>query len=172
KGAMMYPLMVLAFATLVLCGMLMFLVPIFVDIFKQLGVDLPKLTQVVVAMSNLLKSYWYIIFPGVGFGIWAMLRFKKTEKGTRIWDRIRVKAPVGIGKVVLKVGMARFSRTLSTLIGSGVDIIRALEITGATSGNTLIEDALMVVRERVHQGIPIPVPLGEMALFPPMVSQS
>jgi len=171
KGAMMYPLMVLAFATLVLCGMLMFLVPIFVDIFKQLGGDLPKLTQIVVGMSNLLKSYWYIIFPGVGFGIWSLLRFKKTEKGTRIWDRIRVKAPVGIGKVVLKVGMARFSRTLSTLIGSGVDIIRALEITGATSGNTLIEDALIVVKERVHQGIPIAVPLGEMAIFPPMVSQ-
>jgi type IV pilus assembly protein PilC len=171
KGAMMYPLMVLAFATLVLCGMLMFLVPIFVDIFKQLGGDLPKLTQIVVGMSNLLKSYWYIIFPGAGLGIWGLLRFKKTEKGRRLWDRIRVKAPVGIGKVVLKVGMARFSRTLSTLIGSGVDIIRALEITGATSGNTLIEDALIVVRERVHQGIPIAVPLGEIAIFPPMVSQ-
>ncbi len=171
KGAMMYPLMVLAFATLVLCGMLMFLVPIFVDIFKQLGGDLPMLTQIVVGMSNILKSYWYIIFPGVGFGIWGLLRFKKTEKGRRLWDRIRIKAPVGIGKVVLKVGMARFSRTLSTLIGSGVDIIRALEITGATSGNTLIEDALIVVKERVHQGIPIAVPLAEMAIFPPMVSQ-
>ena len=171
KGAMMYPLMVLAFATLVLCGMLMFLVPIFVDIFKQLGGDLPMLTQIVVGMSNILKSYWYIIFPAVGGGIYALLRFKKTEKGGRLWDRIRVKAPVGIGKVVLKVGMARFSRTLSTLIGSGVDIIRALEITGATSGNTLIEDALIVVRERVHQGIPIAVPLSEIAIFPPMVSQ-
>ena len=171
KGAMMYPLMVLAFATLVLCGMLMFLVPIFVDIFKQLGGDLPMLTQIVVGMSNILKSYWYIIFPAVGGGIYALLRFKKTEKGGRLWDRIRVKAPVGIGKVVLKVGMARFSRTLSTLIGSGVDIIRALEITGATSGNSLIEDALIVVKERVHQGIPIAVPLGEIAIFPPMVSQ-
>ncbi len=171
KGAMMYPIMVLAFATLVLCGMLMFLVPIFVDIFKQLGGDLPMLTQIVVGMSNILKSYWYIIFPGVGGGIYALLRFKKTEKGGRMWDRIRVKAPVGIGKVVLKVGMARFSRTLSTLIGSGVDIIRALEITGATSGNSLIEDALIVVKERVHQGIPIAVPLSEIAIFPPMVSQ-
>jgi len=171
KGAMMYPLMVLAFATLVLCGMLMFLVPIFVDIFKQLGGDLPKLTQIVVGMSNILKSYWYIIFPGGAAAIWGTLRYKKTEKGTRIWDRIRVRAPVGIGKVVLKVGMARFSRTLSTLIGSGVDIIRALEITGATSGNTLIEDALIVVKERVHQGIPIAVPLAEIAIFPPMVSQ-
>ena len=171
KGAMMYPLMVLAFATLVLIGMLMFLVPIFVDIFKQLGGDLPKLTQIVVGMSNLLKSYWYIIFPGAAATIWGILRFKKTEKGRRIWDRIRVKAPVGIGKVVLKVGMARFSRTLSTLIGSGVDIIRALEITGATSGNTLIEDAVEVVKEKVHQGIPIAVPLAESAIFPPMVSQ-
>jgi type IV pilus assembly protein PilC len=84
---------------------------------------------------------------------------------------MRLKAPVGIGAVVMKVGMARFSRTLSTLIGSGVDIIRALEITGTTSGNTVIEDAVEVVKDQVHQGIPIAVPLGQIDIFPPMVSQ-
>jgi type IV pilus assembly protein PilC len=171
KGAMMYPLMVMAFATLVLIGMLMFLVPIFVDIFKQLGGDLPTLTKLVVAMSNALKSYWYIIFPVAGGMIFTLLRLKKTQKGRRVWDGMRIRAPVGIGAVVLKVGMARFSRTLSTLIGAGVDIIRALEITGTTSGNTLIEDATEVVKERVHQGVPIAVPLSEIAIFPPMVSQ-
>jgi type IV pilus assembly protein PilC len=171
KGAMMYPLMVLAFATLVLIGMLMFLVPIFVDIFKQLGGDLPMLTQIVVKMSETLKSYWFIIFPAFGGMIFGFLRLKKTEKGRRVWDRFRMKAPVGIGAVILKVGMARFSRTLSTLLGSGVDIIRALEITGTTSGNSIIEDATAVVRERVHQGVPIAIPLGELEIFPPMVSQ-
>jgi len=171
KGAMMYPLMVLAFATLVLIGMLMFLVPIFVDIFKQLGGDLPMLTQIVVKASEMLKSYWFIIFPAFGGMIFGFLRLKKTEKGRRVWDRFRMRAPVGIGAVILKVGMARFSRTLSTLLGSGVDIIRALEITGTTSGNSIIEDATAVVRERVHQGVPIAVPLGELQIFPPMVSQ-
>ena len=171
KGALMYPLMVLAFATLVLCGMLMFLVPIFVDIFKQLGGDLPMLTKVVVGMSDALKNYWYIIFPlGAGL-IYGLLRAKKTTQGQRVWDRMRLKAPVGIGAVVMKVGMARFSRTLSTLIGSGVDIIRALEITGTTSGNTVIEDAVEVVKDQVHQGVPIAVPLGQIDIFPPMVSQ-
>ncbi len=171
KGAMMYPLMVMAFATLVLIGMLMFLVPIFVDIFAQLGGDLPMLTQLVVTLSDALKNYWFIIFPAWGAIIFGFFRLKKTEKGRRVWDRLRMKAPVGIGKVILKVGMARFSRTLSTLIGSGVDIIRALEITGTTSGNSIIEDAVVVVRERVHQGVPIAVPLMDLEIFPPMVSQ-
>jgi type IV pilus assembly protein PilC len=171
KGAMMYPLMVLAFATLVLIGMLAFLVPIFVDIFAQLGGDLPMLTQWVVAMSNVVRNQWYILFPGIAGLIFGLLRFKKTERGRRLWDKTRLKAPVGIGAVILKVGMARFSRTLSTLVGSGVDIIRALEITGSTSGNSLIEDAVTVVRERVHQGVPIAIPLGESPIFPPMVSQ-
>jgi type IV pilus assembly protein PilC len=171
RGAMMYPLMVMSFATLVLIGMLLFLVPIFVDIFKQLGGDLPMLTKVVVGASDLLKTRWYIIFPLFGLAIFGFFRLKKTEKGRRVWDRIRIKAPVGIGPVVLKVGMARFSRTLSTLVGSGVDIIRALEITGTTSGNSLIEDAVEEVREKVHQGVPIAVPLMEDPIFPPMVSQ-
>ena len=170
KGAMMYPLMVLTFATLVLIGMLMFLVPIFVGIFADLGGDLPALTKVIVSASDLVRSKYYIIFPGMAFSIWGVLRYKKTESGRRIWDRIRLSVPLGIGKVVLKVGMARFSRTLSTLVGSGVDIIRALEITGSTSGNSLIEDAILDVRERVQQGVPIAVPLAEHPVFPPMVA--
>ncbi|MDQ3993891.1 MAG: type II secretion system F family protein [Actinomycetota bacterium] len=171
KGAMMYPLMVLSFATLVLIGMLAFLVPIFVDIFAQLGGDLPMLTQWVVKMSNVVRNQWFILFPAMGGMIFAFFRLKRTERGRRVWDKARMKAPVGIGSVILKVGMARFSRTLSTLVGSGVDIIRALEITGNTSGNSLIEDAVAVVRERVHQGVPIAIPLDESEIFPPMVSQ-
>jgi type IV pilus assembly protein PilC len=170
KGAMMYPMMVMSFATLVLIGMLMFLVPVFVDIFKQLGGDLPKLTQIVVGASNFLKDYFYVVFPALGGLIFGFFRFKRTERGRRLWDRFRVKLPMTIGKVIVKIGMARFSRTLSTLVAAGVDIIRALEITGSTAGNSLIEDATAHVRERVHQGVPIAVPLGEHAIFPPMVA--
>ena len=88
-----------------------------------------------------------------------------------MWDRFRMKMPFGIGQIILKVGMARFSRTLSTLVAAGVDIIRSLEITGTTSGNSLIEDATAIVRERVHQGVPIAIPLEDEKIFPPMVSQ-
>ncbi len=157
KGAMMYPLMVLLFATLVLIGMLMFLVPVFVGIFAQLGGDLPTLTQYVLKASNIVRNQYYILFPGIALVIWSFFRFKKTETGRRHWDRFRMKLPVSIGSTIMKIGMARFSRTLSTLVGSGVDIIRALEITGSTSGNSLIEDAVVEVQGesapgRAHRG--------------------
>jgi type IV pilus assembly protein PilC len=171
KGAMMYPLMVMSFAMLVLIGMLMFLVPVFQGIFEDLGGDLPMLTQIVVNLSKIMRSYFYVIFPLWGLLIFGFFRYKKTEKGRRLWDRFRMRIPFGVGKIVIKIGMARFSRTLSTLVAAGVDIIRSLEITGSTSGNSLIEDATAVVRERVHQGVPIAVPLTENAVFPPMVSQ-
>jgi type IV pilus assembly protein PilC len=171
KGAMMYPLMVMGFATLVLVGMLMFLVPIFVDIFAQLGGDLPLLTQIVVNLSNVLRSYYFIVFPVMGAMIYGFFRLKKTERGRRVWDGFRMRIPFGVGAIVVKVGMARFSRTLSTLVAAGVDIIRSLEITGSTAGNSLIEDATAVVRERVHQGVPIAIPLDEEKVFPPMVAQ-
>jgi type IV pilus assembly protein PilC len=170
KGAMLYPIMVLSFASLVLTGLLMFLVPVFVKIFAQLGGDLPTLTQYVVNASDLLRHKWYIIFPSLtlfGFGI---RKYKKTEPGQKQWDRLKLKIPK-IGSVVLKVTMARFSRTLSTLVSAGVDIITALEITGQTAGNRQVEDALADVRAKVHEGIPIAQPLVDNAIFPPMVSQ-
>jgi type IV pilus assembly protein PilC len=171
KGAMMYPLMVMGFATLVLIGMLMFLVPIFVDIFAELGGDLPMLTQIVVNLSDILRNYYFIVFPVMGAMIYGFCRLKKTDRGRRVWDAFRMRIPFGVGAIVVKVGMARFSRTLSTLVAAGVDIIRSLEITGSTAGNSLIEDATAVVRERVHQGVPIAVPLEDEKIFPPMVSQ-
>jgi type IV pilus assembly protein PilC len=171
KGAMMYPLMVMGFAGLVLVGMLMFLVPIFVDIFAELGGDLPLLTQIVVNLSDVLRSYYFVVFPVLGAMIYGFFRLKKTDRGRRVWDGFRMRVPFGVGAIVVKVGMARFSRTLSTLVAAGVDIIRSLEITGSTAGNSLIEDATAVVRERVHQGVPIAIPLEDEKIFPPMVSQ-
>jgi type IV pilus assembly protein PilC len=170
KGAMVYPTMVLIFATLVLVGMLMFLVPVFVKIFSQLGGQLPTLTQYVMTVSNLLKSKPYVLLT-IPLGLWSFFRWKKTEKGRQNWDKLKLKMPMKIGDVVLKVSMARFSRTLSTLVAAGVDIIKALEITGQTSGNWVIEDALAGVRTRVHEGVPIAQPLVENEIFPPMVAQ-
>jgi type IV pilus assembly protein PilC len=170
KGAMIYPTLVLCFAFLVLAGMLMFLVPIFEDIFKDLEGELPPLTKVVVAASDVMKGYWFIIFPAIGGGIWGFRYWKKTPGGRQVWDRFKLRAPAGIGKVVLKVTMARFSRTLATLVAAGVDIIKALEISGQTAGNWVVESALADVRAKVHQGIPIAQPLIEDPVFPPLVA--
>jgi type IV pilus assembly protein PilC len=171
KGAMIYPTMVLLFATLVLVGMLLFLVPIFVKIFSDLGGELPVLTQYVVSASNVLRNYYYIIFPLLIGTFIGIKKYKKTEAGRKKWDKIKLRIPMKIGDVVLKVTMARFTRTLSTLIAAGVDIIKALEITGQTAGNWVVEDALMTVRAKVHEGVPIAQPLLENPVFPPMVSQ-
>jgi len=171
KGAMVYPIVVLVFASLVLTGLLMFIVPVFVNIFKQLNGQLPTLTQYVVNASNLLRNDWFIVFPVIGFSVWGFLRAKKTERGRAVWDRVKLRVPMKIGDVVLKVTMARFSRTLATLVGAGVDIVRSLEITGATAGNVVVEKALAEVRVRVHEGVPIAQPLVENPVFPPMVSQ-
>jgi len=170
KSAMVYPTMVLIFATLVLIGMLMFLVPIFVKIFSSLGGQLPTLTRYVVTVSDLLKHKPYVLLI-IPLGIWAFSRWKKTENGRRNWDRFKLRLPMRIGDTVLKITMARFSRTLSTLVASGVDIIKALEITGQTAGNWVIEDALGGVRAKVHEGVPIAQPLLENEIFPPMVAQ-
>ena len=171
KGAMIYPSVVLVFATMVMTGMLMFLVPIFVGIFATLGGELPLLTQYVMHASNALRGYWFIIFPVVGATVYAFFRWKKTEVGRQTWDKFKLRVPMQIGGVVRKVAMARWSRTLSTLIASGVDILRALEITAQTTGNWVVEQETMRLRIRVQEGASIAQPLIESDVFPPMVSQ-
>lgn len=171
KSAMIYPTLVLCFATLVLIGMLMFLVPIFVNMFKQNGGQLPTLTQYIVNASDIVRSWWYVIFPIIGLSIWSLLRFKKTQRGRDLWDAFVLKVPMRIGATVLKVSMARVSRTLATLIAAGVDIIKAIDITAHTSGNAVVEKALLDVEDRVQEGIPIAQPLLESSVFPVMISQ-
>jgi type IV pilus assembly protein PilC len=169
KGAMIYPTMVLIFATLVLIGMLMFLVPIFVDIFASLNGELPTLTQYVVNASNFLRNEWMFFFPACGAVFFGIRKLKRTEQGRRTWDRVKLRIPMKIGGVVRKVTMARFSRTLSTLVAAGVDIIKAFEITAQTAGNWVVEEALGDVRNKVQEGMPIAQPLVENPIFPPMV---
>ncbi len=180
KGAMIYPSVVLVFATLVMTGMLMFLVPVFVKIFDQLGGELPMLTQYVMYGSNALRHPWFpgIPIPGIvfissfGFGVFfGFRRWKKTEAGRAKWDTFKLRLPVSIGSVVRKVAMARWSRTLSTLIASGVDIMRALEITAQTTGNWVVEEETAKLRLRVEEGASIAQPLIESSVFPPMIAQ-
>ena len=171
KGAMIYPTVVFTFAILVLSALLMFVVPIFVKIFKDLNGQLPFLTRIVMGASNIMRAWWFVIFPMLIIGIFLLRRYKRTESGRQAWDRFKLKIPMSIGDVVVKVTMARFSRTLSSLVTAGVDIIKALEIGGSTAGNWVVEQAIAEVRTRVHEGVPIAQPLAEQPIFPPMVSQ-
>ena len=171
KGAMIYPALVVSFATIVLTAMLLFLVPVFEKMYTSLGGELPTMTKGIIAASNVLQGYWFIIFPVAGAALFGFFRWKKGEQGRKRWDAFKLKIPMKIGDIVLKVTMARFARTLATLVAAGIDIIKALEITGTTAGNWVVEDALQEVREKVHRGAPIAQPLVEHPVFPPMVSQ-
>ena len=171
RGAMVYPAVVISFATLVLIFMLLFIIPVFVKVFEDLDGELPTLTQWVMHASNLLRGYWYIIFPAMIGAFFGLRKLKRTEQGSQNWDRFKLRIPMKIGDVVKKVALARFSRTLSTLVAAGVDIVQALEITGTTAGNYVIESGLADVSKQVQEGARISEPLGENPIFPPMVSQ-
>ena len=171
KSALVYPIVVISFAFLVLTFMLLFIIPVFVNVFDSLDGELPKLTQFVMHASYAMRHYWFIIFPAIALMIFAFRRLKRTERGRQVWDRFKLKIPMRVGDVVHKIALARFSRTLSTLVSSGVDIIKALEITGATAGNYVVEKSLADIRTRVHEGVPISQPLQEDPVFPPMVGQ-
>jgi type IV pilus assembly protein PilC len=168
---MIYPAVVLSFATLVLIFMLLFIVPVFVKVFDQLNGQLPTPTRIVMSASDLMRNWWFIIFPAIGVVVWGLRRLKQTEQGRQYWDKFKLRVPMKIGDVVQKIALARFSRTLSTLVAAGVDIITALEITGGTAGNWVLEQSLVRIRERVHEGVPMSEPLAEDPIFPAMVSQ-
>ena len=171
KGALVYPTLVLSFSFVVLTAMLLFIVPIFQKLYLQLGGTLPTLTQVIVNVSEVMRTRSYLVFPAIALVLFGFFRWKRSEGGKKVWDRFKLKVPMKIGDIVRKVAMARFARTLSTLVSAGVDIIKSLEITGATAGNWVVEEALRGVREQVHAGVPIAQPLVEHPVFPPMVSQ-
>jgi type IV pilus assembly protein PilC len=170
KSAMTYPVLIAAFAILVMIGMLLFIIPIFATMYNDLGGQLPSLTRAMMGISNLLKGYWFIVFPVIILVVWGLVRLKNTEQGRRGWDRVKLKLPMKLGPVVQKIAVARFSRTLATLVGSGVPILQAIEITGKTAGNTVIEESMVDVRESVRGGETIAKPLSRVAVFPPMVT--
>jgi type IV pilus assembly protein PilC len=170
KSAMAYPVLIAGFAILVMIGMLLFIIPIFVRMYADLGGQLPTLTRVMMGLSSAMKGYWYILLPGLILMFWGLRRWKKSERGRRRWDRIKLKLPMKLGPVVQKIAVARFSRTMATLVSSGVPILQAIEITGRTSGNSVIEDAMLDVKESVRSGETIAKPLSRVAVFPPMVT--
>lgn len=170
KGAMTYPVVVIIIACLVVTGLLLWVVPIFEDMFAGFGQALPAPTQVVVNLSNLIKSYWYYI---IGCLVAAFVVFKqsyKTEKGRFVIDKAFLKIPV-FGDLIRKTAVARFTRTLGTMLSSGVPILEALEIVSKTSGNVVIEAAVMKARTSLSQGKTLAEPLTETKVFPGMVTQ-
>jgi type IV pilus assembly protein PilC len=170
KSAMTYPILIAGFAIMVMIGMLLFIIPIFANMYDDLGGQLPSLTRLMMGVSNALKGYWFIIFPVIGLLVWSLKRLKNTEQGRRLWDRFKLKLPMKIGPIIQKIAVARFSRTFATLVSAGVPILHAIDITGKTSGNTVMEEAMIEVKEAVRTGEPIARPLQRAAVFPPMVT--
>lgn len=172
RSAMVYPLMIATFAVLVLTAMVLFIIPIFSKMYADLGSQLPLLTRVMVTISDTMRSVYGILVAAVITGIiYGLARFKRTPQGAALWDRTKLRFPMGVGEIIRKLAMARFSRTLSTLVSSGVPILQAIEITGETAGNVVVSDAMAGVRTSVKEGRPMSEPLSKVKIFPPMVTQ-
>ncbi|MDQ3371652.1 MAG: type II secretion system F family protein [Actinomycetota bacterium] len=171
KAAMMYPAVVLSFAVLVLAGLLTFIVPVFVDIFKEFGGELPLITKFTVGLSDALKNFWYAWIGGGVALVFAFKYWRTSSWGRPQWDRVRLKIPFKIGDTIQKIALARWSRTMSALYSAGVPILHAIEVTGQTAGNSVIEDAMAAVIESVKSGGTLAAPLKEAPIFPSMVAQ-
>ena len=170
KGAMVYPVAVLAIAGIVIGVILWKVIPTFASMFEGLGAQLPLPTRIVIAMSNWFVRLLPFLVVGVIAFVFAFRRYYATYNGRRVIDRTILKLPI-LGIVMRKIAVARFCRTLSTLVSSGVPILDGLEITARTSGNSIVEDAIMSVRKGVESGLTIAQPLRESGVFPPMVVQ-
>ena len=170
KGAMMYPSVVAIVAGGITVAMLTFIVPVFAKMFQGLGSELPAPTQYVLNISNFLKSHFLYLFLGFLGLVVALLYWKRTPSGALTFDRILLKSPV-LGNLVRKSSIARFTRTLSTLLASGVSILEALEITAKTSGNLVVANAINKSVLAIAEGETITGPLKETGVFPPMVIQ-
>ena len=171
KSAMTYPVAVLGITLVLLTAMIVFVVPRFAAMFKQLGGELPTFTQMLVNLSHFIGGWGGLILLAIIIGaVIAFRRFKATDTGRLVVDRIKLKLPV-VGTLFHKTAMSKFSRTLGTLLSSGVPILGALEITGETTGNAVVTKALENVRAGVKEGETIARPLAEAEVFPPMVTQ-
>ena len=170
KSAMIYPIAVIVIAGAVVGVILWKVIPTFAQLFSGLGADLPLPTRVVIALSDNLVRYFPFLFVGGGAAAYGFKTYYATENGRRAIDQLTLKLPV-LGNIMKKIAVARFCRTLSTLIASGVPILDGLEITAKTAGNAIVEDAIMVTRKSIERGETIAVPLKETKVFPSMVTQ-
>jgi type IV pilus assembly protein PilC len=170
KGALVYPIAVLIIGVLVMVVIMVFVMPVFEEMFSSLGKGLPALTQLVLDISNFTKSNIHFMIGGLIIVIWGFRRYRGTSSGKRVIDKGLLKMPI-FGELIRKVAVARFTRTLGTMISSGVPILDALEITAKTSGNAVIEEVIYEARASIAEGQTIAEPLSESDIFPGMVTQ-
>jgi type IV pilus assembly protein PilC len=170
QSAMIYPVAVIVIAAVVIGVILWKVIPTFASLFAGLGAELPLPTRVVIALSNNLVRFMPLVLIGIFGGGWAFRAYYGTEKGRRVIDAISLKMPI-LGPILRKIAVARFCRTLSTLMASGVPILDGLDITARTSGNAIIEDAILTTRKSIERGETIAAPLKETKVFPGMVVQ-
>jgi type IV pilus assembly protein PilC len=170
KGAMTYPIVTMVIAVIVVAVILVFVIPVFQEMFADMGGALPPITQVVVSMSEFVKSKIHWIIIGFVIFIFAFKKYYKTEKGRKIVDATVLKLPV-FGLLIRKVAVAKFTRTMGTMLSSGVAILEALDIVAKTSGNKSVEQAIYTVRSGIAEGRTMADPLAESGVFPAMVCQ-
>jgi type IV pilus assembly protein PilC len=170
RSALVYPTAVIAIAVLVVWIILWKVIPTFATLFEGLGASLPLPTRITIALSNFIGAWWWLVFASIGVTLFLLHRYHKTHKGRRHIDGVMLRIPV-LGMVLKKIAVARFCRTLSTLVSSGVPILEGLEITARTSGNAIVEDAIMATRRSVEEGKTIAEPLRGTDVFPDMVVQ-
>jgi type IV pilus assembly protein PilC len=172
KAAMVYPSLIGGFAFVVLFALVTFLVPVFEKIFNDFGGELPAITKFTVWLSHMFTQRWYVMFAVIFAVVWLFRYWKRSERGRIQWDTLKLKFPMKIGGIVQKVCLARFSRTFSGLIAAGVPMLEAIDITGKTSGNKVIEKAMDDVRESVKKGGSLTQPMTRVPeAFPVMVTQ-
>ncbi len=172
KAAMVYPAMIGGFALLVLVALITFLVPVFEQVFKDFGGELPVITKFTVGLSHLMIGRWYLMIGTVALLVYAFRRWKNGDRGQIQWDRLKLKFPMKIGDIVQKVALARFSRTFSSLVAAGVPMLEAIDITGRTSGNKVIEMAMSEVGDSVKSGGTLVAPMTRAPeAFPVLVTQ-
>ncbi len=170
KSALIYPVAVISIAVIIVGCLLKFVVPIFANLFVNLGVDLPLPTKIVMGLSRFIGNFWWIFLLGLVALVIGIRQMRKHPKGKYAFDKFLLNLPV-FGMVLRKIAVARFTRTLGTLITSGVPILEGLAITARTSGNAVLEQSLMKVRKAIEEGRTIVDPLKESGVFPNMVTQ-
>jgi type IV pilus assembly protein PilC len=170
KGAMTYPTVVCVVALSASLFMLMFIIPVFAKVFADFGGQLPLPTRIVVGMSNLIKSTWWLMGGLIGVGIYGLKTYRRTDAGRRRFDAFLLHAPL-VGDILRKSAIARFTRTLGTMVQSGVPILDGLEVTARTAGNKVIEEAVLATKTSIREGETIADPLRASKVFPPMVVQ-
>ena len=176
RSATTYPAFVFCFSCVILIAVVAFIIPVFVGVFKDIATStpgasaqLPAITRFTVGISNAVTGAWFILFPGIAVLIIAFFQFKKTDKGRAIWDRVKLRLPAHIGDIVQKVAIARWSRTLSGSVAAGVPLLQAIKVTGETSGNVMVEEAMDEVYDSIKQGGTIAGPIQRSPVFPSMV---